>query len=102
MFFLLLGLSSPHDGVLAKRRKLKQQNSGHSRSVESGMGSQSIDHTRPNLSILALTAVILTQINQSYCQYFCFPSSPNDGLWSFVVVGMFAIHHFVEYFLFLP
>jgi hypothetical protein len=35
--FNFAGLSSPHDGVLAKRRKLKQQNSGHSRSVESGM-----------------------------------------------------------------
>ena len=23
---LLIGLSSPHDGILAKRRKLKQQN----------------------------------------------------------------------------
>lgn len=34
-----IGLSSPHDGVLAKRRKLKQQNSGHSRSVESDSNS---------------------------------------------------------------
>ena len=26
IFLFILGLSSPHDGILAKRRKLKQQN----------------------------------------------------------------------------
>jgi len=34
-----IGLSSPHDGVLAKRRKLKNLNSSHSRSVESDSNS---------------------------------------------------------------
>jgi len=34
-----IGLSSPHDGILAKRRKLKNLNSSHSRSVESDSNS---------------------------------------------------------------
>ena len=34
-----IGLSSPHDGVLAKRRKLKNLSSSHSRSVESDSNS---------------------------------------------------------------
>jgi len=34
-----IGLSSPHDGVLAKRRKLKNLNSSHSRSIESDSNS---------------------------------------------------------------
>jgi len=34
-----IGLSSPHDGMLAKRRKLKNLNSFHSRSVESDSNS---------------------------------------------------------------
>ena len=34
-----IGLSSPHDGILAKRRKLKNLSSSHSRSVESDSNS---------------------------------------------------------------
>jgi len=43
-----IGLSSPHDGVLAKRRKLKNLNSSHSRSVESDSNSCDTPTTDPD------------------------------------------------------
>ena len=67
-----IGLSSPHDGVLAKRRKLKNAGggSGHSRSVESDSNRYITDKYRQVSKFEGVIQISVSSINR-----FCFLSA---------------------------